>query len=767
MRMRKIKHYFQDPLTSIACGYPLFVISLTLLTIVDQKHSIISKIMIALLLCGLSLFTYGSRSIIEKYLKKMRLFWAVTLCIAMTVLAYTLLSMLWGDQGWLSGWTLKDDHSSPLERIKASLTILGGIGGVGYLVIKYREQRLAEKQQEDKEIERTNSEQVERNRKLEAEKAEANKKLVDAVHQLGDQSPQVRIAGVYAIADVANIYGSEKYGVDYNKRAVEILCGYLRTPRKEDSPVESTILTIMAQHLRNGTHRQKSTWSKFKLDLHGAQFIETVDLSETEIHSADFSECVFNKGALFRNTKFVEHASFLKAHSNQNDSAVSTNFQGAKFLKNADFSYSDLRGKHDGHTINFEGTEFGTKPEHSVTFYNSKLGRTLFKHSSFFTVDFRNSNLEGSLFQSVIFKGSVKFSDMLNREVVLRDTEFTADPSPAIPMKLADADFSYANIDNTSFSAVILKRTNFDNSELSGVRFARVSAASAVDVDDHHTVEFTDASFVNTEIINTRFSGITLERSNFKNAKFFNVRFTSIEPAKDSDKINKKLELMKISGTDFSESHFKGSEFQAVFSGDTKFEKSKFEGIDFKESEFIDKVNFQSAQFKIKANFECAKFPQTADFKDSIFDSGSPNRSSKCEVLFPKDFPLTSGLPVGSQWGEVTFSYRASDEFQEAIRQSKLLEDLVNNLSPKCRAAWERHVEESSPIGIYPKKQHADKGTGPEERPENNPTPAENSSTDSSPSKPRTKSRLTLPKLTLSDIDGNEIEDRTEDADKS
>lgn len=123
------------------------------------------------------------------------------------------------------------------------LTTIGGIGGTGYLVIKYRE-------------------------RASAERAEAEEKLLSAVQQLGSESLQVRIAGVYALADVADTYRG-----DYRQRVVNILCGYLRTWRgtwetvadvegdadesatkkvyvSHDGAVESTVLEVLSRHLR-------------------------------------------------------------------------------------------------------------------------------------------------------------------------------------------------------------------------------------------------------------------------------------------------------------------------------------------------------------------------------------------------------------------------------------------------------------------------------------------------------------------------------------
>ena len=126
---------------------------------------------------------------------------AIVVWVFLAVATYTILNWMWGNQGISSGWSLRQDNSTQLERIKTSLTIIGGIGAIGYLVIKFRERSALER-------------------------GEADEKLVRAVQQLGDASPQVRIAGVYALADVADTYEGP-----YHQRVVDILCGYLRTDR--------------------------------------------------------------------------------------------------------------------------------------------------------------------------------------------------------------------------------------------------------------------------------------------------------------------------------------------------------------------------------------------------------------------------------------------------------------------------------------------------------------------------------------------------------
>jgi hypothetical protein len=185
---------------------------------------------------GLSITSFIAALYLDK--KKLHLFPAIILWVLLGLFSYTLLSAIWGPGEWpdrlFSGWHRIEGNR--LDQVKTILTTIGGIGGVGYLVIKYRERSASEQ-------------------------GEADEKLLHAVQQLGDSSAQVRIAGVYALANVADTYGDS-----HIQCVIDILCGYLRIDRtceglKEDSstndkspsfidgPVESTILTVLANHL--------------------------------------------------------------------------------------------------------------------------------------------------------------------------------------------------------------------------------------------------------------------------------------------------------------------------------------------------------------------------------------------------------------------------------------------------------------------------------------------------------------------------------------
>lgn len=411
---------------------------------------------------GLSVVSFLSTLYLKK--KKLHLFFAITLWVLLGLFLYTLLSAIWGTDEWpnrlFSGWHRLEGNR--LEQVKTILTTIGGIGGVGYLVIKYREQSGSERD------------------RARLEESEADKKLADAVQQLGSKSPQVRIAGVYALADIADTYGSEKYGVDYNKRVVEILCGYLRTDRhikvddattpnltenatealdvehprftcnvsdtmeypkkllkgiedagktateikiiqnpvlNSDGPTESAILSVLRDHLRfypsGSNHPEDSLpgpWSCYHINLDGATIMEPIDFQYT--HTSKLS-C--------QRTIFYNEVNFTGAHFQD-----TTNFRGCAFRSHTSFRSStfhrgiDFRPAGDAITVfmydaDFQGVEF--------------LGETVFQHTKFAaTVSFapdeakkkttfiRAANFRGAIFDSiatfkeVVFRSNADFS---------------------------------------------------------------------------------------------------------------------------------------------------------------------------------------------------------------------------------------------------------------------------------------------------------------------------------------------------------------------
>lgn len=211
----------------------------------------------------------------------------------------------------------------PIDITKVALTIAAGIGGVVALVVAYRRQRDLE---QGRFVERFGA----------------------AASQLGASQSAIRIAGVYAMAAIAD----EESG-RWRQQCVDVLCGYLRLPyipenganyqtkqvtklRAPDPPgieteqhfeylqndreVRQTIIRVIGQHLRD----VEDSWSACDFDFRTA-YLEDLDLSGATFAgdsrfdgtrfagTTDFSGAVFRRDARFSETTFAGAAEFAGA----------------------------------------------------------------------------------------------------------------------------------------------------------------------------------------------------------------------------------------------------------------------------------------------------------------------------------------------------------------------------------------------------------------------------------------------------------------------
>lgn len=279
----------------------------------------------------------------KEWMEKLPLFVAIAIWAVLAIIAF-LLAMWW--LGHVPFWQLKLDPKKQAENIvKIALTLVGGVGAVAYLVIKYQERQQAgraEKREKDRTV---------------------DTKMQDAINQLGSDKASTRIAGVYALTDIA-----DRYKGGYRQRVVDILCGYLRSDRANyaldelgqpvknasghlvksgasDEAVESTILSVMRDRLRKERKDDKTgktivqtvdddqLWCACMFDLHEATFHEAVDLTDS----------TFERDAYFYGTKFERVADFHGADF----AVVVADFRGARFTDGAYFGWADFTGVAD------------------------------------------------------------------------------------------------------------------------------------------------------------------------------------------------------------------------------------------------------------------------------------------------------------------------------------------------------------------------------------------------------------------------------------
>lgn len=246
-------------------------------------------------------------------------------------------------------WITPVDASKTAAEIdvtRVALTVVAGVGGVVALVIAYRRQRDLE---QSRFVERFGA----------------------AAAQLGATDVAVRIAGVYAMAGVADESDGHR-----RQQCIDVLCGYLRLPydaehgasgrtklviktqreagdeteehieyRQNDREVRATIIRVIADHLHPTAEQ---SWSDYHFDFRTAH-LENVDLSGVVLRGlARFDNATFYGTANFRYTDFSNLA-FHKATFHG-----TANFHHATFSAAA-FDWATFHGRATFHHATFSG----------------------------------------------------------------------------------------------------------------------------------------------------------------------------------------------------------------------------------------------------------------------------------------------------------------------------------------------------------------------------------------------------------------------------
>ncbi|NKY85852.1 pentapeptide repeat-containing protein [Nocardia veterana] len=329
---------------------------------------------------------------------------------------------------------------SPIDVTKLAFTVVGGVGGVVALVIAYRRQRDLE---QGRFVERFGA----------------------AAAQLGATDVAVRIAGVYAMAGVAD----ESEGLR-RQQCIDVLCGYLRLPvppeagvghltkeivkhpaaedypereqhleyRQNDSEVRKTIVRVLAAHLRRGTAYR---WSDNDFDLSGAR-LEDADFRGAEFFGeVSFRRATFSGDTSFENAVFAADVSFQRARFE-----AEASFRGANFLSSVSFEtavfsgYASFEGATMRADASFRRSEFGGAAWFQGATFTGPAGfqaavfcaNTSFEGAAFSArVSFRSAVFaDNAWFQGACFPGGLSFRNAAFRaRAAFQDAAFEAETS--------------------------------------------------------------------------------------------------------------------------------------------------------------------------------------------------------------------------------------------------------------------------------------------------------------------------------------------------
>ncbi|GAA4975238.1 pentapeptide repeat-containing protein [Streptomyces hyderabadensis] len=210
------------------------------------------------------------------------------------------------------------------DLIKISLSVVAGVGGALALVVAYRRQRIAEAAERREDVRLF------------------NERFVTASSQLGHELPMVRLAGIHALASLADDWPEQR------QVCIDVLCAYVRMPyvpsdtpwyHDEETEIRLSLTGIIAAHLREGA---PTSWQ-------GHDF----DFTRAVLRAADFSGARFSGGRVsFSLVRFTGGwVSFDDAHF----SGGRVTFGGTDF---AGGRVTFARTTFSGSEISFDGAEF-------------------------------------------------------------------------------------------------------------------------------------------------------------------------------------------------------------------------------------------------------------------------------------------------------------------------------------------------------------------------------------------------------------------------
>lgn len=264
---------------------------------------------------------------------------------------------------WAFGWpslprSTEFTAANTIELLKIVLAVIAGFGGVVLLSVNHRKQKVAEG---DHRL-ALRQEEREKSKLL-------NERFAAAAEQLAHESEQVRLAGVYALAALADDWDEGR------QKCVEVLIAYLRLAEAGESEVVDTIFRMFRERLTSD-----SPWCDAEFDFTGMKLIDM-----------DFS------GFTFRGTVVLDHVVF----SGEETNFLGTRFEGDLRCHGTEFSATTTR---------FSRATFAAP----AVFFGARFATTLYLSGSSVDggkVEFGECLFEGAVrgWELEVLRGSLRF----------------------------------------------------------------------------------------------------------------------------------------------------------------------------------------------------------------------------------------------------------------------------------------------------------------------------------------------------------------------
>lgn len=246
---------------------------------------------------------------------------------------------------WAFGWpslprAAEFTATNTIELLKIVLAVIAGFGGVVLLSVNHRKQKVAE------------SDHRLALRQEEREKSKLlNERFAAAAEQLAHDSEQVRLAGVYALAGLADDWDEGR------QKCVEVLISYLRLAEPGESEVVDTLFRLFRERLTTD-----SPWCDVDFDFTGMKLVDMDFSGFTFRGMLTLDQVVFSgEETKFLGTRFEGE---LRCHGTE-FSATRTRFSHATFGGPAGFLHARFAtalylssASIDGGTLRFEDCLF-------------------------------------------------------------------------------------------------------------------------------------------------------------------------------------------------------------------------------------------------------------------------------------------------------------------------------------------------------------------------------------------------------------------------
>lgn len=176
-----------------------------------------------------------------------------------------------------------------------------------------------------------------------------------AAEQIGHNEPTVRLAGVFAMAALADEWREQR------QQRVDVLCAYMRLPpRKQpgEKQVRGTIVDVIADHVSKSA---SVSWSALNFNFTGATFIGDTSFPGATFAGyasfkwATFETVAYFRSAVFKNLAQFEHARFNAAAVFKDATFSPARFNSVTFKGAASFSCASFKAGASFPYAMFEG----------------------------------------------------------------------------------------------------------------------------------------------------------------------------------------------------------------------------------------------------------------------------------------------------------------------------------------------------------------------------------------------------------------------------